>query len=85
MTGTRSTGSDDLWRWLIGGLLGGGIILGLLIAAYAIGYNRSHDGSAPSAHSEQVASNASPAAAPKPVAFGAVAVTPALVARGKAL
>ena len=84
MTGTRSTGTEDLWRWLIGGLLGGGAILGLLIAAYAIGYNRSH-GLGPAAHSGQVASTASPTTAPKPVAIGAVTVTPALVARGKAL
>jgi hypothetical protein len=60
MSGQRRTGTDDLWRWLIGGLLGGGAILGLLIAAYAIGYNRSHDGSTAAAHSGQVASTASP-------------------------
>ena len=29
------TDSDGLWRWLLGGLIGGGVILGLLIAAYA--------------------------------------------------
>ena len=34
------TSSDGLWRWLVGGLAAGGIILGLLIAAYAIGYHR---------------------------------------------
>jgi cytochrome c551/c552 len=85
MSGERNTGTEDLWRWLIGGLLGGGAILGLLIAAYAIGYNRSHDGSAALVHSRQVASTASPTTAPKPVAIGAVTVTPALVARGKAL
>ena len=85
MSGQRRTGTDDLWRWLIGGLLGGGAILGLLIAAYAIGYNRSHDGSTAVAHSGQVASTASPTTAPKPVAIGAVTVTAELVARGKAL
>jgi mono/diheme cytochrome c family protein len=85
MTGTRGTSTDDLWRWLIGGLLGGASMLGLLIAAYAIGYNRSHEGSAPTAHSAQVASTESPTTAARPVAIGPVTVTPALVARGKAL
>ena len=33
-------GSDGLWRWLLGGLIGGGVVLGLMIGAYAIGYNR---------------------------------------------
>jgi hypothetical protein len=36
----HSSGTDGLWRWLLGGLAGGAIILGLLIAAYAIGYHR---------------------------------------------
>jgi cytochrome c2 len=31
---------DGLLRWLLGGLVVGGIVLGLLVAAYAIGYNR---------------------------------------------
>jgi mono/diheme cytochrome c family protein len=85
MTGQRDSSTDDLWRWLIGGLLGGGILLGLLIAAYAIGSSRGHEGSAPTAHGEPVASTASPPIAPKPVAIGAVTVTPELVARGKTL
>ena len=37
-TDTR-TNSNGLWRWLLGGLSAGGILLGLLIAAYAIGYH----------------------------------------------
>ena len=31
---------DGLLRWLLGGLVVGAIVLGLMIAAYAIGYNR---------------------------------------------
>jgi len=34
---------DGLLRWLLGGLAVGGIVLGLLVAAYAIGYHRGKD------------------------------------------
>jgi len=37
------SGGDGLLRWLLGGLTVGGIVLGLLIAAYAIGYHRGKD------------------------------------------
>jgi mono/diheme cytochrome c family protein len=81
------TSSDGLWRWLLGGLAAGGVILGLLIAAYAIGYHRGQ-------HHPREAAPAAPTApspttttatttAPSPI--GAVAVAPALVAQGKAL
>ena len=46
---TDETGSgrhehpDGLWRWLLGGLAGGGAVLGLLIGAYAIGYHRGQE------------------------------------------
>lgn len=33
-------GGDGLLRWLFGGLVAGGVMLGLLIGAYAIGYHR---------------------------------------------
>lgn len=33
---------DGLLRWLVGGLVGGAIVLGLLIGAYAFGYHRGH-------------------------------------------
>jgi mono/diheme cytochrome c family protein len=36
----RSHSSDGLARWLLGGLVGGLVVLGLMIAAYAIGYYR---------------------------------------------
>ena len=84
-TGSDSHG-DGLGRWLVGGLAGGAIILGLLVAAYAIGY-----------HSGQVHSRAATSASPATVAPttttttarsaspGPVQGTSALVARGKSL
>jgi len=81
--------SDGLWRWLLGGLAGGGIILGLLIAAYAIGYHRGQQhpraaASAPPAASTPTTTAAPTSTTPSP-APGPVQATPALVARGKAL
>ena len=81
--------SDGLWRWLLGGLVGGGIILGLLIAAYAIGYHRGQQhprtaASAPPAASTPTTTAAPTSTTPSP-APGPVQATPALVARGKAL
>jgi cytochrome c oxidase subunit 2 len=88
-------GTDGLWRWLLGGLTGGAIILGLLIAAYAIGYHRGHHHSnvaAPTASTAPAATTTTTTAAAAATttttttsAAGPVAVTPALVARGKAL
>ena len=43
---------DGLARWLLGGLAAGAAVLGLLVAAYAIGYHRGKahaSGSAPTA------------------------------------
>ena len=79
-------GSDGLWRWLLGGLAAGAAILGLLIAAYAVGYHRGK-GHRPVA---AAAPTTAPAATPpptqtKPAGLGPVTPTPALVARGKAL
>jgi len=92
-------GTDGLWRWLLGGLTGGAIILGLLIAAYAIGYHRGHhhsNAAAPTASTAPAATTTTAAATATATttttttttttsAAGPVAVTPALVARGKAL
>jgi mono/diheme cytochrome c family protein len=84
---TNST-TDGLWRWLLGGLAAGGVILGLLVAAYAVGYHRGHD------HSVRPATNAAApttptttttASPPVSAGLGPVTVTPALVARGKTL
>jgi len=36
-------GSDGLWRWLVGGLVAGAVVLGLLVAAYAVGHSRGED------------------------------------------
>lgn len=90
-TSTHAT-TDGLWRWLIGGLAGGGVILGLLIAAYAVGYHRGDD------HARTVASTSPSTTATSPATTttasttttpstttGAVAVTAALVAQGKSL
>lgn len=82
---------DGTWRWLLGGLVGGAVVLGLLVAAYAVGHHRGFD-----AATRGTATTAASAPAPAPVttappaakpagSIGAVAVTPALVARGKAL
>jgi mono/diheme cytochrome c family protein len=45
---TGGSGSNGLWRWLVGGLVAGGVILGLLVASYAIGYDRGQDSAATS-------------------------------------
>jgi len=37
---TQKTSGDGLWRWLLGGLVVGGIVLGLLVGAYEVGYDR---------------------------------------------
>lgn len=83
---TRST-TDGLWRWLLGGLAAGGVILGLLIAAYAVGYHRGqHDSTRAKTHAFAPTTTATTTAAP-PVSgeLGPITVTPGLVARGKAL
>jgi mono/diheme cytochrome c family protein len=82
---THST-PDGLWRWLLGGLAGGAVILGLLIAAYAIGYQRGHHHSATSAtNTPAPATTTTPTAPSAPAGIGPVTVTAVLVARGKAL
>ena len=82
--------ADGLWRWLVGGLAAGGVILGLLIAAYAIGYHRGqhHPRSAAAATTSQATTTTAPTTAtttaPSP-ATGPVPLTAALVARGRSL
>jgi cytochrome c551/c552 len=91
---THSSSTDGLWRWLLGGLAGGAIILGLLIAAYAIGYHRGQDHprtAAPASSTPAVATTTPPATTTTPAttrpapAAGPVKVTPVLIARGKSL
>lgn len=82
-----------MWRWLVGGLVGGGVVLGLLIAAYAIGYHRGQDHATlagPPASTTTTTPAATTSAAPATTTAAAAAtspvqVTPALVARGKTL
>ena len=92
-TPTHTT-SDGLWRWLIGGLAAGGIILGLLIAAYAIGYHRgqhhARSAVAPAPPTTTTAKTTTTTTTPPttttaPSASGPVPVTAALVAQGKSL
>lgn len=84
------TSSDGLWRWLLGGLAAGGVILGLLIAAFAIGYHRgqhhTNSAAAPTVTTSTAttAPTTSTTTTPSPT-IGPVAVTPALVARGRGL
>jgi cytochrome c oxidase subunit 2 len=76
---------DGLWRWLLGGLAAGGVILALLVGAYAIGYHRGkhHSQTAAAAPAPGTTSATTTSAAAPSV--GPVTTTPALVARGKAL
>jgi mono/diheme cytochrome c family protein len=81
------TGTDGLWRWLLGGLAAGGVVLGLLIAAYAIGYHRGkhhRPAAAPTAPATTTAATTTAATTTAPPS-GTVPVTPALVAAGKTL
>lgn len=78
-----SHGPDGLWRWLVGGLAGGAAVLGLLIAAYAVGYHRGQHRA--TATTIAPTTSASTTTTSKPTTLGPVQVTPALVARGKAL
>lgn len=84
-------GSDGLWRWLAGGLVAGGIVLGLLIAAYAVGYHRGQDhphataaAGAPPATTTTGTTTTTTTTAPS-TSGGPVPVTAALVAHGKSL
>jgi mono/diheme cytochrome c family protein len=77
--------SDGLWRWLLGGLAAGVVVLGLAIGAYAIGYRRGeHHARTPLATETTATAPTTTASAPT-TTLGPVTVTPELVARGKAL
>jgi cytochrome c oxidase subunit 2 len=96
---TPGGGSDGLWRWLVGGLLGGAVVLALLVAAYAIGHNRGEDAAratspATTAPAATEPAATTPATTTKPPSTTTttpppettpIEATPALVARGKAL
>ncbi|HKB94939.1 MAG TPA: cytochrome c [Gaiellaceae bacterium] len=78
--------SDGLWRWLLGGLAAGGVILGLLIAAYAIGYHRGqhHPRAAVAGAAAATTAAATTTTAPAQTG-GPVPVTAASVAQGQRL
>ena len=86
-----SNSTDGLWRWLLGGLTGGVIILGLLIAAYAIGYHHGEHSGEPRASASTPARTTTTATSSTPVASPTsprprpVTATPALIAAGKTL
>jgi len=85
---TTHTSSDGLWRWLLGGLAAGGAILGLLVAAYAIGYHRGQhhpSGTAALIVSTPTTTTTRTTTTTPARSVGPVAITPALVARGKSL
>jgi cytochrome c2 len=80
------TNTDGLWRWLVGGLAAGAAILGLLIAAYAIGHHRganSRSSAKPATTTAQAATTATTTTTT--AGLGPVTPTPALVAQGKQL
>jgi mono/diheme cytochrome c family protein len=80
--------TDGLWRWLLGGLAGGAVVLGLLVAAYAIGYHRGQHHTAGTAAATTTTTAETSGAAtttPEQETVGPVQVTPALIARGKSL
>jgi mono/diheme cytochrome c family protein len=83
--GKTQSESDGIWRWLLGGLAGGGIILGLLVAAYAVGYHRGQDHHGTRAAAIATTTTTATTTAAKPAAVGAVTPTPALIAQGKTL
>jgi cytochrome c551/c552 len=84
-TNTHSTG-DALWPWLLGGLAGGGLVLGLLIAAYAFGYHQGEHHTSSAVKPVATTTTTAPATTtPQPPALGAIRVTPGLVARGEVL
>ena len=67
---------DALWKWIVGGIAAGAAVLGLLIASYAIGYNRGEDNAAAPAAATPPATTA-PAETTSPPATTAPETTPA--------
>ena len=95
---TTPGGADGLWRWLVGGLVGGAVVLALLVAAYAIGHNRGQDEARSTSPTTTAPTTTGPAATtpttattPPPTTTtpapetAPIEATPALVAMGKSL
>jgi cytochrome c2 len=80
----RSQNADDLWRWLVGGLVAGAAMLGLAVAAYEFGYDQGRDHQPAMVHPSVGTTSTTPNTSPLPAA-ATVTATPELVARGKAL
>jgi cytochrome c2 len=87
--GETQSGGDDLWRWLVGGIVGGAIVLALLVGAYAAGYHRGQH------HPRSAAAAASTVPVPSTTtetgtetassSSGPIVATPALITRGRSL
>jgi mono/diheme cytochrome c family protein len=81
-------GSYGLGRWLAGGLVAGAAGLGLLIGAYAIGYDRGERHAAapvPAVTSTTAATTTTTTTTSGQETAEPVTVTPALIARGRTL
>jgi mono/diheme cytochrome c family protein len=79
---------QTLARWILGGIVAGGIVVGIAIAAYAVGYHRGehhHRGAAAATTTAAPAATTAPATSTTSGAGTTVAVTPQLTARGKQL
>lgn len=87
--------ADPLWKWILGGIAAGAAVLGLLVGAYAIGYNRGEDNATVAAPAETTprAQTTAPETTPTETQPPATETTPAetgaseadLVARGEEL
>lgn len=66
----QTTSGDALWKWIAGGLAAGAAILGLMVGAYAIGYNRGQD------HPNAAAAVETAPAATTPTATAGTETTP---------
>jgi mono/diheme cytochrome c family protein len=78
-------GSPQMWRWLAGGLVAGAAMLGLLVGAYAIGYDRGKDHTSTTAPATTAPATTTATGTTTQAGGGAVPATPALIARGKTL
>jgi mono/diheme cytochrome c family protein len=84
---------DGLWKWIVGGVATGAAVLGLMVAAYAIGYDRGEEHARAAAPAEPAApqptepetTTTPPAATTETEPAGTVASEADLVARGEEL
>ncbi len=84
---------DALWKWILGGLAAGAAVLGLLVGAYAIGYDRGQNNAEVAVETQPAettppATEAPPAETTPPATEAPPAETASkadLVARGEAL